>query len=185
MDNYKVSKNYAKSLFVLATETEQQSAAAADMRLVNEVFTENRELYVIFNNPMIKQTKKEAIIGDLFDQRVSRLSSLFLHFVVRKKRVVNLRGISAAFLDMYRDSRGVVLADMATSYPVDMEVISMVSELVAHVSGKDVEVNAHVDERIIGGFVVKFDNNMFDTRIRTQIANLRKQFSENDYESKL
>ncbi|MBR1793435.1 MAG: ATP synthase F1 subunit delta [Bacteroidales bacterium] len=185
MDNYKVSRNYAKALFVLASETDQQGIVAADMRLVNDVFSENRELYVIFNNPVIKQSKKVAIIGELFDQRVSQLSRLFLHFVVRKKRVVNLRGISAAFLEMYRESRGVVLADMSTSYPVDAEVISMVAELVAHVSGKDVEVNTHVDDRIIGGFVVRFDNNMFDTRIRTQISNLRKQFSDNDYEMKL
>ena len=101
------------------------------------------------------------------------------------RQAVNLRGISAMYLDMYRESRGIVLADLATSYAVDADVITMVGELVGHVSGKDVEVNAHVDSSIIGGFVVKFDNNMFDTRIRTKIADLRKQFSENEYESKL
>ncbi|MBR1517712.1 MAG: ATP synthase F1 subunit delta [Bacteroidales bacterium] len=185
MDNYRIYKNYAKALFMLGAETGQQETVAADMRLVNEVFSENRELHVVFTNPMVKQAKKVAIVAALFDERVSKLSRLFLHFVTKKKRTINLRGISAMYLDMYRESRGIVLADLATSYDVDADVITMVGELVGHVSGKDVEVNAHVDPSIIGGFVVKFDNNMFDTRIRTKIADLRKQFSENEYESKL
>lgn len=185
MDNYRINKNYAKALFLLAGETDQQDRVAADMRLVNDVFVENRELHVIFSNPVIKQSKKAAIAHDLFGERVSKLTSLFLAFVVRKNRAVNLRGISAMFLDMHRESRGVVLADLATSYAVDDDVLAMVGELVGHVSGKNVEVNAHVDPRIIGGFVVKFDNKMYDTRIRTMIAELHKKFSENVYESKL
>ncbi|MBQ9545837.1 MAG: ATP synthase F1 subunit delta [Bacteroidales bacterium] len=185
MDNYRINKNYAKALFLLSAETGVQERVAADMRLVNDVFVENRELHIIFSNPVIKQSKKVAIVEDLFGERVSPLSKLFLAFVVRKNRAVNMRGISSMFLDMYRESRGVVLADLATSYAVDDDVLAMVGELVGHASGKNVEVNAHVDPRIIGGFVVKFDNKMYDTRIRTMIADLRKQFSANEYESKL
>ncbi|MBQ4377199.1 MAG: ATP synthase F1 subunit delta [Bacteroidales bacterium] len=185
MDNYRINKNYAKALFLLATETDQQERVAADMRLVNDVFVENRELHVVFSNPVIRQSKKVAIVNDLFGERVSEITSKFLSFVVRRNRAVNLKGISAMFLEMHRESHGVVLADLATSYAVDADVIAMVGELVGHVSGKNVEVNAHVDPRIIGGFVVKFDNKMYDTRIRTKIAELRKRFSENVYESKL
>ena len=185
MDNYKISKNYAKALFALATEMGQQREVAEDMRLVNEVFTANHELYVIFNNPVIKQSKKTAIIDALFENKVSDLTAKFLHFVVRKNRTVNMRGISAMYVEMDRESRGVVLAEMSTSYAADAEVVTMLSELVGHVSGKDVEAKIKVDPNIIGGFVITFNNQMFDTRIRTQIAKMRKQFTENEYESKL
>jgi len=185
MNNYRIIKNYAKALFLLANEMGQQREVANDMRLVNEVFVENHQLYVLFGNPVIKQSKKVAIVEDLFSSRISKLTDMFLHFVVRKNRAVNLRGISSMYIDMDRESRGVVLAKMATSYAVDADVVSMVGELVGHASGKDVEVQAVVDPSIIGGFVVTFNNNMFDTRIRTQIASMRKQFSANEYESRL
>ncbi|MBQ7281088.1 MAG: ATP synthase F1 subunit delta [Bacteroidales bacterium] len=185
MDNYRISKNYAKALFLLATEMGQQAEVANDMRLVHEVFSENHQLHVIFGNPVIKQGKKVAIIEDLFSSRITKLTDTFIHFVVRKNRAVNMRGISEMYIDMDRESRGVVLVEMATSYAVDADVLTTVGEMVAHVTGKDVEVQSNVDPSIIGGFVVKFDNNMYDARIRTQLDSLRKYFSENEYESKL
>ena len=53
MQDYRININYAKALFALAGETGQQEEVAEDMRLVNEVCSENRVLAVVFNNPVI------------------------------------------------------------------------------------------------------------------------------------
>ena len=49
----------------------------------------------------------------------------------------------------------------------------------------EVELQHSVDPSILGGFSVVFDNNMYDARISSQVAKLRKEFSKNIYESKL
>ena len=110
---------------------------------------------------------------------------VFLLFVVKKNRSVSLRGISEAYLSLYRESRGIVLTDLVTHQPTDEKALASVKELVENYTGKKVELNARTDERMLGGFKLEFDHIMYDARLRTKILKLRKEFSKNVYESKL
>ena len=185
MQDYRININYAKALFLLAGETKQQEEVAQDMRLVNNVCAENRELNVVFNNPVIKEARKVAILADLFGERVSRLTNLFFTFVVRKHRTVNLRGISSAYLDLYRDSRGIVLSQFTTAVESDAEMRELVCKVIGDYTHNEVELVTKTNPRIVGGFSMEFKNNMYDARLSSQLSKLRRAFDENVYESKL
>ena len=185
MDDYRININYAKALFLVASETQQLDAVCDDMRLVNGVCKENHVLNVIFANPVIREDKKVAILDDLFGQRITKLSSLFLGFVVKKRRAVNLKGISNAFIELYREERGIVLSRLVTATDVECETLEAVRKALEAYSQKRVELESAVDEDILGGFSLEFENNKYDATISSQIAKLQKEFSKNVYESKL
>ena len=170
---------------MLAEELQEQKAVAIDMRLVNAVCTENHELNTVFRNPEVKMSKKVSIVDALFDEHVGKTSLAFLEFVVKKHRSVNLRGISAAYLDLFRESQGIVLSKFTTAEPVDQEVLDMVSQAIAAHTHKEVEMVAKTDPKIIGGFAMEFDNTIYDARLSTRLTKLRQQFEKNIYESKL
>ena len=48
MQDYRININYAKALFLLAEETQEQERVSEDMRLVNAVCAENRELNAVW-----------------------------------------------------------------------------------------------------------------------------------------
>ena len=185
MQDYRININYAKALYMLAAELEEQDAVAVDMRLVNAVCSENRELNMVFCNPEIKMSRKAAIVDALFGEHVGKTSLAFLHFVVRKNRSVNLRGITASYLDLYREGHGIVLSKFTTAEPVDQEILDMVSKAIAAHTDKVVELQAKTDPKIIGGFAMEFENNIYDARLSTRLVKLRQQFEKNIYESKL
>ena len=109
----------------------------------------------------------------------------FLNFVVRKNRTVNLKGISTAYLDLYRESRGIVLSCLTTAYPADEETRTLATKVIADYTHKEVELVAQTDPKIIGGLAMEFDNTMYDARISTYLTKLRRAFEENVYEKKL
>lgn len=185
MNNYRVNINYAKALFMLATDRQQADRVADDMRLVGSVVADNRELGVVFSNPTIPYDRKTAIVEDLFSAAVCDETMAFLRFVVKKHRSVNLRGISEAYLDLYRDSKGVVLGELVTHRETDESAKEYVRRLIEEYTGKQVELHATTDARMLGGFKMEFDHNMYDARLRTKILKLRKEFAKNEYESKL
>jgi len=182
VENYRINVNYAKALFLLATDTGEVDKTCEDMKLVNQVCTENHILNVLFSNPVIKEAKKLGIIRDLFEEKVSHLTMTFLNFVVRKRRAVSLRGISEAYLDLYRQSKGIVLSELRTAVEVDDEAKAEIAKIIGNYTHKTVEMNAITDDTMLGGFCVSFDNSMYDARIRTQINKLLKEFSKNTYE---
>jgi len=185
MEDYRINLNYAKALFLVASDMGQLDAVCSDMRLVNEVCVQNHILETLFANPVIRESKKVAILNDLFAERITSISLMFLTFVVRKRRAINLKGISNAFIELYRDERNIVLSNLVTATEVDDSVKQAVCEAVNRQTGKTVELTTKVDPSILGGFSVTYDNNMYDARISSQVAKLRKEFSKNVYESKL
>lgn len=185
MKDFRININYAKALFMLATDRGQADRVADDMRMIDSVTSENRELSVVFGNPIVRYDKKVAVVHSLFDGKVCDETMAFLVFVVKKNRSVNLRGISEAYLDMWRDSRGIVLGDLVTHQETDDSAKEMVAKLIADYTGKQVELHSATDPNMLGGFKMEFDHNMYDARLRTKIRKLRKEFAKNEYESKL
>lgn len=185
MNSYRVNTNYAKALFMLATDRGEADRVADDMKLVGDVMAENRELAVVMGNPTIRYDRKKAIMEELFGGRVSDGTAAFLAFVVKKNRSVNLRGISEAYLALWRESRGIVRGDLVTHRETDESAREHVRRLIAEYTGKEVELHTAIDPHMLGGFKMEFDHNMYDARLRTKIQKLRKAFSNNEYESKL
>ena len=185
MNDYRINTSYAKALILLSTDRGVEDRVADDMRFVNKVCAENRELNVVFANPTVRHDRKSAIVDALFAGHVCGESMAFMHFVIRKNRIVNLRGISNAYLVMYRDAKGIVLSDLVTHQPIDDNARRTVTKMVEEYTGKTVELHDHTDPRMLGSFKLEFDNKMYDARVRTKIRKLRIEFAKNDYESKL
>ena len=185
MNDYRINTNYAKALLMLAEERGTADRVADDMRTVGDVCAASRELVVVFANPTVPQEKKAAVVRALFADRVGQETMAFLLFVVKKNRSVNLRGISNAYLEQWRELRGIIYTDLVTHQPIDDTARTMVTRMVADHTGKTVELHDRTDSHMLGGFKLEFDHNMYDARIRTKIRKLRIEFAKNEYESKL
>ncbi len=185
MERYRINVNYAKALFLLATDLHQEETVMHDMRLVHEVCKENHILTVVLSNPTLRESKKSAIITGLFRDKVSATSEAFVLFVLKKRRTINLKGIAAAYMDLYRASRGIVLSEVTTATEADASILDALRDKVAATTGKTVEMESKVDPRLLGGFRISYDNNMYDATLSTKMEQLRKEFSKNIYEKKL
>ena len=185
MNNNRINRSYAKALLLLSKERGVEEKVADDMRLVESVWAENRELNVLFANPEVKSEKKVSIVKELFEGRVSEETMAFLVFVTRKNRSVFMRGIAQEYMEMYREFRGIVLSDLVTHQPIDDVARRMVTQMVADYTGKTVELHDRTDPKMLGCFKLEFDGKMYDARIRTKIKRMRIEFAKNDYESKL
>jgi len=185
MNNYRINTNYAKALFMLATDRDDVDRVAEDMRLVSKVTHENRELAVVFANPVLPGAKKADVVKALFSEKVCDSTMAFLVFLVRKNRSVNMHGVSEAYLEMWRDARNIVLSELVTHQPIDDTAREMVHRMVSEYTGKSVELKDETDENMLGGFKLEFDHKMYDARLRTKIRKLRQEFAKNEYESKL
>ncbi len=185
MEDYRININYAKALFLVANDEKVLDEVNRDMREVYRVCCENHILNTVFANPFIREGKKVAILDDLFGNDVSKVSKLFLAFVVKKRRAVNLKGIANSFIELYRKHNNIVLSHLTTATELDGEALDAVRTRLGNYTKKDIELTTTVDPEILGGFSVEFDGNMYDATLSTQVAKLRKEFSKNVYESKL
>lgn len=185
MNDYRIHQHYAKALFLLAHDLEQTDTVMQDMTTVEQVCRENHLLNKVMGNPTIREDRKRAIVEEIFTSHVSDISLVFLRFVVRRKRAVNLRGIAQAYQALYREANGIVVARVHTASDMSERLTERLRHEVEQFTHKTVEMECVTTDRMLGGFQLMFDTYLVDSRLQTRIDRMRREFSRNDYESKL
>lgn len=179
-----LSKRYAKALFDLAVELNILEKVNSDLRLIGKVFSENRELRVIIANPVIDAYKKINILNKLFEGNIQELTIKFLRLITTKGREKYIQYISEAFKEIYKEYKNILSVNLTTAQRAEKVITDDIINKLHEATSMNIELTEKVDEDIIGGFIINFQDYRYDASIINQLNKLKKEFSENLYETK-
>jgi F-type H+-transporting ATPase subunit delta len=180
----KVAKRYAKSLIDLSREQGVLDAVNQDMTLLVSVCEANRDLALLLGNPIIGADKKLSVLNAVFGQRVSKLSSAFFDIITRKGRESHLVGIAKEFVAQYKKSKGIETAVVTTAAGLDDRLRAEVLRTVRESMKSEVELVEKVDKDLIGGFVLRVGDKLYDASVASELRKLAREFSSNPFVQK-
>ena len=180
-----LSKRYAQALFDLAIEFNILEKVNSDVKLISSVFNENRELRVIIANPVIDTHKKINILNMLFETNIQELSMKFLRLITNKGREKYILHICDAFNEIYLDYKNILSVEFTTAQKANKKVLDDISGKLKEVTKMNIDLMEKVNEDIIGGFVVNFQDYQYDASIINQLSKLKKSYSENLFETQI
>ena len=181
MREYRLAGRYAKALFDLAIEMKVLEKVYADAELIIDVCEKNKDFVLMLRSPIIKDVKKLAILKDIFEKNLNALTYKFLVLITRNKRESIIKEIAERFVDLYKEFKNILPVNLTASVILDEETKGKIMELLEKHSGSSIELTEQVDEELIGGFMLEFDNKQFDASVLRQIKNLQKEFDINLY----
>lgn len=182
MVNQRLASRYAKSLMDLAAEQQSVAQVKQDADYILALTNASEELKAVLRSPVIKADKKEAILEALTAGKVSNLTTAFNRLLVRKGRETVLPEIFAAFTSQHDKQKGIVHAKVTTASPLDDTARNaLVTKLKTEADVKDVRLTEKIDESLVGGFVLEYDNKRVDTSIKRELNDIRRNFLSNDY----
>ena len=182
----RIASRYAKSLLDLATEQGKVDKILEDMKTFNEA-TEQRDFELVLKSPIIKSDKKQAIIKEIFGGQFDKLTMTFLEVITRKGREPYLAPISKEFIAQYKATQKVSSIRLTTASelaPASLETIKK-QLLASDATDENVEIETLINPDLIGGFVIEFDDKLYDASVAHKLELLRKEFSGNQYEKKM
>lgn len=180
MPNPRLANRYAKSLISLSMEKNILEEVHADMKYILAVCSASREFTNLLRSPVIKADKKENIIHAVTKDKVSKLTETFCDLLVVKNRESNLPEIAQAFIDVYNNMNGIHYVKLTTATPVSDELKKEITNRLHREAGLEkVELKSKVQENLIGGFILEFNNNLVDASILRDLRDVRKQFAKN------
>ena len=149
------------------------------MVLFEKVVDETPELEAILSNPIVPLDKKLGILNGIFGDKVSKLTLTFFKVVVNKGRSAILFATSKQFVQQYNLIKGIVTADVTTATALSTsakeEIISIVKR---ELGANQVIVNEKINEKLIGGFILKVGDKQFDASIASGLSKLKKEFAQ-------
>jgi len=186
MPNPRLAARYAKSLIDLSTEKGQLEAVYADMKYLEAVCKQSKDFVNLLKSPIIKADQKNKIVTAVTKGKVSELTAAFNNLLVKKGRESDLPEIAFAFVDQYNEIKGIHRVKLTTAVEVSAELKKSIELKVQKEKGLGtVELETATDERLIGGFVLEFNNNLVDASILRELKDIKKQFKENLFLHKL
>ncbi len=186
MPNPRLAGRYAKSLIDLSIEKGQLEAVYADMKYLQQLCKVSREFVNLMRSPIVRNDQKNAIINAITKGKISELTAAFNQLLVRKGREGDIPEIAVAFVEQYNALKGIHVVKLSTAAPISEELRKVIETKVSTNQGfQSIELETAVDEKLIGGFVLEFNNKLVDASILHDLKVLKQQFMQNLYVEKI
>ena len=165
---------YGDALFSLALEEERVDRFAEEITLAAQVFRDNEELMKLLNHPEIVT----ALVENAFRGRVSDEVLGFFHVVITKDRHNDLPEIFVHFLDRVRKYKKIGRASVTSAVELTKEQKAAVESRLLEVTDyRSFETDYVVKPEIIGGLIIRLDDRVVDSSLKTQLDTLCRQLS--------
>ncbi|GAA4401379.1 hypothetical protein GCM10023187_15510 [Nibrella viscosa] len=171
-----VAFRYAKSLIDLAKEKGLTEEIYADMEFFRRTLAQNRQLLLMFKNPIVRKEKKYAVLKAIFANRVNPMTMAIFEIITRKHREGIIDAIADEFVRLYNELKGIQRAQVITTVPLTDELRRQFTNIVAKSTGMTVQLEEKVDPRLIGGYILQIGDKQIDASIRHQLNEIRLEF---------
>ena len=173
-----VSKTYGEALYEAAMESGRDRAVSLmeEIRCVEQILKANPQFDELMKHPGVPKQDKLQLVEDVFKGRVSDELAGLLEVVVSKERYKELPGIFAYFTGRVKELCGIGRAHVTTAVELDGVQRKAVEEKLLETSGyKQMEMDYEVDSSIIGGMIIRINDRVVDSSVRTKLNGLTKQ----------
>ena len=173
-----VSKTYGEALYELAMESGEDKALALmeEICCVRELLDQNPQFDELMAHPGIPKQEKLQTVSDVFKGRVSDELSGLLEVVVSKERYKDLQDIFTYFIDRVKEQQKIGVAYVTSAVELAAAQKKAVEAKLLETSGyKKMEMHYDVDPSIIGGMIIRINDRVVDSSIRTKLDGLTKQ----------
>lgn len=164
-----ISKKYAMAYFMSSGEN-----AELKRNNLKKIIDETEDVMDYFINPVINPEIKLIILDRVISADLKgSLSEMLFSILISTKRITLIKSISEEFEKIYLDSKKMVEVELVSKNNLDDTEKKFISDIFREVTGRTPVVKYVQDKNIIGGFLMKWDDKVFNSTINHKIESLK------------
>ena len=186
MSVQRIASRYAKSLLDLAVEENKLERVLEDIQSFKEA-VKNRDFYLMLKSPIIKPDKKTKITQLIFGGNFDKMTMAFVNILFVKGREEYLPEIAQEFIHLYKKLKHISTIKVTSAAPLTDDTLASLRKKLEQSTDTDdkIEIITKVNPNLIGGLVIEFEDKVYDASISHKLDQLKKEFVDNLYVSKI
>lgn len=176
-----LAQRYAKALFELALEEHKLEEVRKDMGVLLEVTSTSKDFLVMLRSPVIRPDRKSAILLAIFEKEVHAMTLGFFRLLTLNRRERHLDIIAREFISLYKEHHHIITLEIRTARAISAGLHDRIIKRFEKFTGGTIELIEVVDDKLIGGYIVNWENNQYDASLLRKMNLLKKEFEKNPY----
>ncbi len=174
-----IASRYAKAVFEIAKDEKALPTLEADTEGLAAALAISPEFAEMIASPVVTRSEQSAAIAAIAAKMgLSAIMSNTLALMASKRRLFVLPQLVANLRARIAEEKGEVTADVISAAALTAAQASALAASLKAKIGKDVKLNATVDESLIGGLIVKLGSSMIDTSVKARLSALQNAMKE-------
>jgi F-type H+-transporting ATPase subunit delta len=178
MSNLRTANRYAEALMTTAEELHVLEGVSDDFSVLRRIINESHEFQLFLKSPVLKKEKKQQVFETTFGKAIQPLTLKFLSLLAEKGREDILLNIIEAFFRLQDETLGIVNVHVKAATELSAQQTTQLEQRFEAYSKKKVRVEVSLDPKLIGGFIARIGDTMFDGSVKRQLELLRKRFAD-------
>lgn len=170
-----VAETYARAMIELANEQNQAEAIGHEFSALRQVIAQNPTFQQFLSDPAISQAERGRTLKNVFTARVSQPVLNFLGVLNDKGRTGLLSQIADAYDDLLDEQLGKIEVNVTVAQKLTDEQLQTVRQRISAALKKDAVIEQKVDDSIIGGLVLRVQDQLIDASVKHQLEAMREQ----------
>ena len=171
-----VASRYAEAFFSLSLDKNATETYKNELNVVKDVFENVDNIKEFFISEMVNKSEKKKVIKDALQNKVSKETLNFLMLLVDKGRISIFDEIIKEFRHLANNELNIKEGIIESVRPLDKEKIKELEDALSK-DGEKVELTQKINNSLISGFKIKFDNQVIDVSMKEKIDKMNKIIS--------
>ncbi|MFV2051990.1 F0F1 ATP synthase subunit delta [Aliiroseovarius sp. YM-037] len=174
-----IASRYATAIFDLAKENKNLKMLESDIDALSSALEGSEDFSSLILSPIYSRDEQGTAVAAIAKKMdVSDMLGNALGLMASKRRLFVLPQLLNELRDLIADEKGEITADVTAAKALTKAQSDALAKTLKATVGKDVKINSTVDEKLIGGLVVKVGSKMIDTSIRSKLNSLQNSMKE-------
>ena len=145
-----------------------------DLNKMADLLRENKELRVALWSAAFPKPTRKAIARKISERLGLATTTLkFIELLIQRKRIDLFFEITKAYRDLCDEVAGRTRTTLVTPLELPSGLVQEIKNQIESLTGKEVILSLEKDPSLIGGFLTKIGNVVYDGSLKAQIAKLR------------
>ena len=165
------------ALFNAAKPMGKLEKVYGDLEAIRKFASSDPSFKLFLETPGIKRDQKQNVVDDICKAtKADELTKNFLSLLLDNRRLANVTGIVDIFEEYYRKDLGQVLCTVTSAAELGNAQRKLVEDAIStRMKGKKLVVSYDVSKSILGGLVVKIEDQVLDYSVNSKIDRLKAQ----------
>ena len=174
-----IAARYASAVFELAKDASDLKTLESNVQDLDTVLADSSDIRDLINSPVVsREDQANAIAAVAKKMKLMPIVSNTLALMASKRRLFVLPALVAQLRALIAEEKGEITAEVISAKAMTKTQADKLAKAIKSRIGKDVKIDATVDESLIGGLVVKVGSQMIDTSIRSKLNSLSNVMKE-------